>query len=193
MIVPKEWLEALEIVKTVFPNSMLAGGCLRDYAHGVEVKDIDIVVYNPLPYITDSVIIDTVQVAIDRAFDKVEPKEPIDRLYECAESEISGNGVEGISDIAKVVYKGLDVDVIVRVDAERIYDVIDNFPDNLSRIAHDGKRYYSASSYEQGHLNKELIIDWSKNNPRNEALMCQRIVRLMRKYPTYKLVEVNRL
>jgi hypothetical protein len=49
--VPAKWLEVLSVVQSVFPQAVLAGGCLRDLALGGEVKDLDVFVpYDPTVY-----------------------------------------------------------------------------------------------------------------------------------------------
>jgi hypothetical protein len=42
--VPAEWLEVLRVIQSVFPQAVLAGGCLRDLVLGGEVKDLDVFV-----------------------------------------------------------------------------------------------------------------------------------------------------
>lgn len=40
--IPKAWRSALASIQTLYPDAVIAGGCLRDREHGVKVKDIDI-------------------------------------------------------------------------------------------------------------------------------------------------------
>jgi hypothetical protein len=40
--VPAAWLEVLSTIQAVFPEAILAGGCLRDLVLGGEVKDLDV-------------------------------------------------------------------------------------------------------------------------------------------------------
>lgn len=42
--IPVEWRRALNLVKSVAHEAVLAGGCLRDLDHGVPFKDLDIFV-----------------------------------------------------------------------------------------------------------------------------------------------------
>jgi hypothetical protein len=42
--IPKAWRSALASVQVLYPDAVMAGGCLRDREQGVKVKDIDIFV-----------------------------------------------------------------------------------------------------------------------------------------------------
>lgn len=44
--IPNQWRNKLSEIQETFPNAAIAGGCLRDLYHGVEIKDIDVFIPN---------------------------------------------------------------------------------------------------------------------------------------------------
>ena len=130
MEIPEKWTEILTKVQTIYPEAIIAGGCLRDLDHGKEPKDIDIFVEDwKFPYLD-----------VPLGFTKKGKK----TFY----------FHQGADEVIKLDYGDLPVEFIKMEGAHTPWAVLNRFDFGINRIAWDGKEFYISEYYKLDKENK---------------------------------------
>jgi len=168
MQIPAEWKAALTAVQAIYPEAVIAGGCLRDLDNGREVKDIDIFVRGDA-----APVLENLHARLLREGYAAEDIDE-DSMYPVGER----NEVVGFFEME---FEGLDVPlqiIMVNWDTARICD---RFDFGICRIAFDGEKLIRTPEYEQDKTDRVFRLRRQRDDIEMVASV-HRFARLSRKY-----------
>lgn len=166
--IPHQWRLKLSELQQDFPEAVIAGGCLRDLIHGVDIKDVDIFIPNA----------DKVQADLDDY--KLQHSTQIIRQVKRAYDDWD----EDVEEVFTLKIGSLTVDVIgVSVEPDQI---ISRFDFGLCQIQYDGIDVYYTKEFEKDYLTKTFTLLNSDGED------CKRSFKRFKKfkdtkYPNHKL------
>lgn len=174
MEVPANWQAALAAIRTVSPDAVIGGGCLRDLDNGREIKDIDIFVEG------------------DKAADlfglnsRLNDLAGVEYVGEIDDSTMypvgDGNDVVGFFEIE---FDGVDVPIQMIVVKWPTVNICDRFDFGICRIAFDGQNLIRTPEYEQDKLDQVFKLRRSRTDAEMVASV-HRFARLTRKYEGWR-------
>jgi hypothetical protein len=172
--IPKPWRHALAAVQVCCPDSMIAGGCLRDRDHGVKVKDIDIFVSsrsNESYHQVENVLKDL------RRGGWKDAQVDDEKTYTSTDRYISG--------LINARFPGAPPIQII-VGTFDIGKVLDEIDFGICQIGYDGRRIMRTRWYNDGASAHEFRLI-PKVNDEGFIRSINRWARLKEKYPEWKL------
>lgn len=160
----------LKAIQKFDERAVVAGGYLRDIMLGVQPKDVDIWIYNRLPK----------ELVLDLPPDsyKVLRRIPIQNSF-------------AMKRIISVEWKGITFDIIQLRDPT--VRAIDRFDFGLNQAWYDGTSIHTTLAFDKDQRDETITyLNNSENYTRLDRIIKDRIPRMIAKYPTYKVVGLER-
>lgn len=160
----------LKAIQKFDERAVVAGGYLRDIMLGVQPKDVDIWIYNRLPK----------ELVLDLPPDsyKVLRRIPIQNSF-------------AMKRIVSVEWKGITFDIIQLRDPT--VRAIDRFDFGLNQVWYDGTSLHTTKAFDNDQKAETITyLNNSENYTRLDRIIKDRIPRMLTKYPTYKVVGLDR-
>jgi hypothetical protein len=175
MKLPAKWLTTLQRVQSAFPEALIAGGALRDLAHGKPVKDVDIFVRSRGT---------TTKALLEAAL-----RRPVQQLVEeLAEYEGQFTDVANVFDVMLDDLDDEDRFQIIALNMPiTMLSLVERFDFGLCRIATNGKMRLEHDDYVHDVLHRRFTYRLADNSPRRMDRSFERFDRLCTKYPGYGL------
>jgi tRNA nucleotidyltransferase/poly(A) polymerase len=171
--IPDAWKYMLHKIQEVFPQAIIAGGCLRDLQNGKPIKDVDIFINDDL---SNGSISDT----------KTELQILMPELITVCTNEYSNQGVSLMMRNVQGVFR-YDVDgnhYEIIVGSTEACD-INHFDFGICQIKYDNKELVFTDAYEQDTKNKVIRV----LNDHGHERTVKRIARMQAKYPDFTVVQ----
>lgn len=170
------WLKVLANIQQASPSAILAGGCLRDLAHGVSAKDIDIFVDQ---YEAPALLLEEqARLTHPEKLNFID----CDVTYQDWSSDVIGIHEFGRDDGQPMLNL-----IVVRGGTCTVEEQLERFDFGICKVAHDGTDYQVHADYLKDRANRTFTLTRSGTKRQWEQSL-KRFERISPRYPGWTLV-----